>query len=213
MGGSFFEESGWILRKKGNVYSTSDISPLYDKLYEEAEDYYGHQEGYSGALNSVSDWGYCGVMTRNQFEKAMNWYHDMHNKKRSVPKVIQDQCMERRWKNATWKRSACAVVIKDETRDTTVVSGGFIKDKGVIPAPRREKNKYVINYPGRWGNQEKRVASVPEAWKFIKNQLKKDPKFEVSSIENSYTYAKPKVGRRTRNAKQVRVEFFGWAAS
>jgi hypothetical protein len=133
--------------------------------------------------------------------------------RKPAPKVLRDLGVDDHWRGADDKWGpCCAVVIKDETKDATLVSGAFLKDKGVIPAPSREKNRYVINFKGKYGDEEKRVGSVPDAWRWIKSQLKSDPNFKVRSIENSYTYANPKIGQRTKKGKKVRVEFFGIAA-
>lgn len=208
MGTTSFEDSGWIVRKKGNKYSTSDIAPLFNDLVEHATYEYGQE--YTGAINMKDDFMLCGVMTRNQYHKAKDWWYGDMSK--TPPKFLRDKGVVSSWKYAEGKwEPACAVVIKDETRDAEIISGAFIKDKGVIPAKNREKNQYVVNY-GKDGNSEKRVESIPDAWKWIKNQLDRDPKFRVQKIEKAYTYAKPEIDQRTKKGRKVYVEFFGYAA-
>ena len=205
-----FDDSGWIPRKTGNKYDRSDIQPLFLDLQEKAEEEHGHEGGHSGYINSVGDFMMCGVMTRKQFETGMRWSNNMNE---PSPKILRDLGVGDKWEKAIDPNynDACAVVIKDETRDTTVISGGFIEDKGVIPANNREKKKYVVNYESNGWTSEHRVSSVPDAWEFIKGILGKNPDAKIESIENSYTYAKPKISRRTKKAKEVRVEFFGTA--
>lgn len=212
MSGSSYERSGWITRKTGNVYGKKDFRNTFEQLQKEAQEEGGR---YSGDINRAAGFQLCGVMTVKQYNQAQNWLLKVSytNRKAATPKFLEEQGVERKWRGAYDEKdgAACAVVIKDNTQDTTLISGAFIKDKGIIPVKNRETKKYVVNYNGKWGSDNHRVSSVPDAWKWIKGELKKNPDFSVNSVVNSYTYAKPKIGQKTKKGRKVRVEFFGFA--
>lgn len=212
MGRCDWEEEGWIFRKKGNVYTKKDMEELFDKLRQNAKEEYGHQEGYSGKINAKSDFNICGVMTRKQFDDAYrSRYKWLDNGSMKTPKKVEDQETKRLWEDAEGKYGdACVVVIKDETRDTTAISGAFIEDKGIVPVSEREEEQYVINYGETFMDRLwERASSIPKAWKKIKSLLEENPNMQIHSIEKSYTYARPKIGMKTKKARLVKTEWWG----
>jgi hypothetical protein len=212
MGATKFYDSGFITRKKYDEYSKSDIRPLFNKLKRKSDDLYGHQEGYSGNINAKDHFKQCGVMTRKQYEDAIEWWNGYGNH-RKPPKLLRDRGLVDDWKGAKSKwGSACAVVIKDEKKDATIVTGKYIKDKGYIPAKNREKKQYIINYYDENGIKgEHRSENATKAWKWANSLLDDCKQCDLGNIEHGYTYAKPRVAKKTKKGRKVKVKFFGKA--
>jgi hypothetical protein len=212
MGSRRFESEGWMTRRKYDEYDQDEFQELFWELVEQAAERYGHSEGYSGAINMKDGYMQCGVMTQRQYREAMEWWNEV-GAGSAPPAFLREKGVVDEWKAADDKWSpACAVVIKDEKRDATIVTGRFIADKGYLSPDEREEKRYVVNYelPGR-GGMEERFDKIPEAWDFAKRLVDEELDAELESIEHSYTYALPEVKEKTRQGQEVKVRFFGSA--
>jgi hypothetical protein len=213
MGAQSFTNSGWIVRKPRNEYTDKDFSELFRDLQREADEEYGHQEGYSGRINNKYDYTFCGAMTRKQYDRAKRWWGGSVDK---APKFLKDKGFAADWRRADDRDGAvCMVVITDEQRDARVLTKKTIGEKNIVPAAKREQKKYEVEYRDpdwegyAWDSF--RVANATDAWKRIKTELARNPDLEFKNIKYSYTYAKPKIKSAYKNAKEVRVKAFGVA--
>jgi hypothetical protein len=215
MGSWIFEEEGWMTRKKYDEYDRSDIEPLFSELSEEA----GAARPPRG-LGLQGDFVQCGVMTRRQYRQGREWLdywltRDKIFPPNAPPRLLRDRGLVGRWERAVEDAGApaCAVVIKNEKRPATLVTGKFIKDKGYLPPDEREEKRYAVPY-GCEGEfeatrRERRFDNMTDAWDWARQWLAEHPEGKLDDVTYSYTYASPELGEKTRQGQEVKVVFFG----
>ena len=212
MGATEFEESGYIPRKTGNVYNKRDIEPLFRQLVNSAREHHGSR-GYTGTIGEKVSFSDCGVMTENQYNKARDWLNTYGvDTKKQRPKFITKN-IENAWINTQDKwGNACAVVIKDKTRDANILTGQKLK-KNIVPAAKRHK-AYHTRYETKDGYITEKLASNPErVWDEVKKINEKNPGAIFETITFCSNYANPEIVQKYRKGKKVQVKFFGTASS
>jgi hypothetical protein len=208
MGASFFESIGWVSQQKGHEYSGSDIRPAFERAVKEADEYYGHQEGYSGNINSKN--GFCmgGVMTRNQFDRVHDlWRGDRVKLKKSVDKLpnASYSCLsscEDKW------GPSCAVVMKDEKRKSSVNVPKTVTFEKVT-----SKKPIKLDYTrsGRKFENSESFETVTEAKKRAR-ELHKENAVINRFARETHSYKIDQIyGKKEIN--MVKVKFFGMAPS
>ena len=203
-----FENSGYIPRKTGNVYDHKDLEPLFRKLVNYAKEHLGSR-GYTGSIAEKDNFKQCGVMTEGQYNKTRDW---LNTYGKQPPKFLK--ASERiKWIDSQDKwGNACAVVIKDKTRDANILTGQTI-EKNIVPRDKRYK-AYHLRYRHKDGYIDESLASSPEmVWRGIKHIAEKNPDARIETIRFCSDYANPEIVKKYRKGKEVQIKFFGTASS
>jgi hypothetical protein len=170
-----------------------DAKDAYNRAVEDAEDEYGHQEGYSGAINSSA--GFRDITS------------EFKNSKKSMNQFIDEQ-MEK----LTKFEGARAICIEEPKGNTNKIKTQV--EHIVTPGTKKWVLMYVVYC------HESRITSAPtktEAVKLArqyseKNQCTTTIKMERTLQKREHALVAKISYKKSTNEKEGKYVFFGWAS-
>lgn len=170
-----------------------DVRDAYNRAVEAAEDEYGHQEGYSGEINSSS--GFRDV--------TKEW----KNSKKNMDKFISDQLDE-----LTKHQGAQAICLEEPKTNSNKIKTQV--EHVVTPGTKKWVLTYIVYHgDSRIASAITKADAVKRAREYSeKNQCTTSIKMERRLEKDSHALVAKITYKKSSDEKEGRWVFFGWAS-